>query len=92
MPAEWADCELLLIPKPGKVSKRPKDLRLGLQDPGGKSIATALKDRLLPMVWDALWSTPQYAYVTNRAIDEAIYTLPKNFSYFRTVPCRAVPP
>ena len=73
VPGEWADCELLMIPKPGKVNKRPKDLRpLGLQDPGGKSIAKVLKDRLHPMVSQMLWQTPQFAYVEGKAIDEAI--------------------
>ena len=26
---KWANCELVMIPKPGKVNKRPKDLRPG---------------------------------------------------------------
>ena len=47
-PHTWADSHLALIPKPGKMTKRPKDLRpLGIQDPGGKCVARILKERLL---------------------------------------------
>ena len=43
-PEEATDCLLSLLPKPGKSSRRPRDLRpLGLQDPCSKVLANVLK-------------------------------------------------
>ena len=73
LPSEATDCALSLLPKPGRSSRRPGDLRpLGLQDPSSKVLALALKDRLMPYVADFISSRPQFAYCPHKAIDDAI--------------------
>ena len=72
-PPEISECTLSLLPKPGKSSKLPKDLRpLGLQDPSAKIFATVLKHRIMDQAGPALQKCPQYAYSKGKAIDEAI--------------------
>ena len=64
---------LALLPKPHKPGRRPADLRpLGLQDPGSKVLATAVRAKLQEVSIEYLRGHPQYAYCPNRAIDEAI--------------------
>ena len=64
LPGEMTDCTLVLMPKPGKASKLPKDLRpLGIQDPMSKVVAKALRDQLEVQVSGLLASLPQYAYI-----------------------------
>ena len=47
LPPEVADCTLSLLPKPGRTTRLPKDLRpLGLQDPSSKIVAIVLRTRL----------------------------------------------
>jgi len=72
-PSEMTNCELSLLPKPNKTSKRPSDLRpLGLQDPSSKVVAIAVRERLQQYVTSYVNSRPQFAYVTGKAIDGAI--------------------
>ena len=74
LPTQITDCSLTLIPKPGKSSRLPKDLRpIGIQDPASKLIARALRDQLAPQVSQLLGSTPQYAYCEGKGIDQAIF-------------------
>ena len=64
LPGEMTDCTLVLMPKPGKASKLPKDLRpLGIQDPMSKVVSKALRDQLEVQVSGLLASLPQYAYI-----------------------------
>ena len=73
LPAEITDCSLALIPKPGKSTRLPKDLRpIGIQDPASKLIAKALRDQLAPQTADLLQRVPQYAYCEGKGIDQAI--------------------
>ena len=61
--SEITDCHLMLLLKPHKVSRQPKDLRpTGVQDPASKLIARVLRDRLSPQVTQLLHASPQYAY------------------------------
>ena len=47
LPARMTDCELSLLPKPGKTSRFPKDLRpLGLQDPSSSKVLASAPLRL----------------------------------------------
>ena len=72
-PEHWADCHLALIPKPGKVIKRPESLRpLGIQDAAGKTISRALKERLFVQIRELLESYPQFAYLRHRSTADAI--------------------
>ena len=72
-PAEATDCTLALLPKPQKTSRRPADLRpLGLQDACSKVLAHTIRVKLQEHTLAFLKSKPQYAYIPDRAIDEAI--------------------
>ena len=73
LPSEMADCTLSLLPKPGRTTRLPKDLRpLGLQDQSSKIVAIVLRARLLAIVRERLDTVPQYAYCPQKAIDQAI--------------------
>ena len=62
-----------MIPKPGKVIKRPESLRpLGIQDAAGKTISRALKERLFVQIRELLESYPQFAYLRHRSTADAI--------------------
>ncbi|CAE7797071.1 unnamed protein product [Symbiodinium sp. CCMP2592] len=72
-PSETTDCQLTLLPKPGKQSRRPKDLRpLGIQDPSSKVLANVLKARVLEEIGPFLLERPQFAYCPGKAIDGAL--------------------
>ena len=71
--SEITDCSLVLLPKPGKATKLPRDLRpLGIQDPTSKIIAGILRDRLVAQVGHVLAAYPQFAYCKGKSIDEGI--------------------
>jgi len=73
VPSEISHCELSLLPKPGKDSRRPCDLRpLGLQDPSSKVYALAVRARLMETIQPVLEGVPQYAYIPGKSIDQAI--------------------
>ena len=73
LPGEITDCSLVLLPKPGKTTKLPGDLRpLGVQDPTSKVVARIVRDQLATYVGDILDANPQYAYCKGKAIDEGI--------------------
>ena len=84
-PHTWADSHLALIPKPGKMTKRPKDLRpLGVQGPGGKCMARILKERLLAEIGQTLQDVPQYAYIPGKPIGQAIARVASHCSRIRS--------
>ena len=71
--SEITDCSLVLLPKPGRATKLPRDLRpLGIQDPTSKIIAGILRDRLVIQVGHVLAEYPQFAYCKGKSIDEGI--------------------
>ena len=73
LPKGFTDCSLLLLPKPGKKTRLPKDLRpLGLQDPASKILASVIKAQLETTVLPWLLQHKQYAYCPGRSIDEAV--------------------
>ena len=83
-PSEATRCQLSLLPKPGKPSRRPRDLRpLGLQNPLSKFLANALKARVLAEVGSFLNGRPQYAYCPGKAIDGAINRVVRHCSRVR---------
>ena len=84
LPSAMTDCSLSLLPKPGKPSRRPQDLRpLGLQDPSSKLLANLVKGRLMEIVKPFLMSKPQFAYVEGRSIDQAIHRVFRRCSRIR---------
>ena len=73
LPHNMTDCKLSLLPKPGKPNRLPRDLRpLGLQCPSSKVLASLVRDRIWQQTQTWLRSKPQYAYIPQRSIDEAI--------------------
>ena len=85
LPAETTDCQLALLPKPGRPSRRPCDLRpLGLQDPSSKILACTLRDKIAPYVVPWLSDKPQFAYVPGKSIDEAILRVCQNCDRIKT--------
>ena len=84
LPQEATACALALLPKPGRPSKRPQDLRpLGLQDPASKVYACLLRDKLEPYLLPWLSDKPQYAYIPGRSIDEAVLRACRNCDVIR---------
>ena len=73
MPPAWSLCELVLLPKPGKSLKTPAHLRpiclLPLQ---AKVLAAVLASRLQPFVARYLEEIPQFAYVHQRSLGQAL--------------------
>ena len=91
LPSDMTDCALSLLPKPGKPTRRPQDLRpLGLQDPSSKLLATMIKGRLMEIVRPYLMSKPQFAYVEGRSIDQAVSRVFRRCSRVRDLLRRGV--
>ena len=91
LPSDMTDCALSLLPKPGKPTRRPQDLRpLGLQDPSSKLLATMIKGRLMEIVRPYLMSKPQFAYVEGRSIDQAVSRVFRRCSRIRDLLRRGV--
>eukprot|EP00439_Symbiodinium_sp_Y106_P072647 s140_g13.t1 len=84
-PLHWADCHLALVPKPGKVIKRPESLRpLGIQDAAGKTISRVIKERLFLQIRELLESYPQFAYLRRRSTADAIRRVSEHCSKIRS--------
>ena len=84
-PLHWADCHLALVPKPGKVIKRPESLRpLGIQDAAGKTISRVIKERLFLQIRELLESYPQFAYLRHRSTADAIRRVSEHCSKIRS--------
>ena len=88
-PPEISECALSLLPKLGKSSRMPKDLRPlgrhGLQDRSAKIFATVLKHMVMEQARTALKCCPQYAYSKGKAIDEAILRVGDQCRLVRTL-------
>ena len=73
---EWSDSDLRLLPKPGKATKLPRNLRQSrLQDPGEKCVVRIPRVRLLCRIDISLQRHPQYAYIPRKSIDQAVSTV-----------------
>ncbi|CAE7225383.1 unnamed protein product [Symbiodinium microadriaticum] len=85
VPPEVSHCELSLLPKPGKDTRRLRDLRpLGLQDPSSKIYALALRGRLMEYIQPLLDEIPQYAYIPGKSIDQAIVRVAQHCTAIRS--------
>ena len=86
LPSDMTDCQLALLPKPGKHTRLPQDLRpLGLQCPSSKILASIVRDRILQQTQTWLQDKPQFAYLPRRSIDEAISRVFANCSAIRNL-------
>ena len=72
IPARWSDADMIW-PSKGKPVFAPGDLRpIGLQDVGAKVVSRAMNLEVAPMVANALWHLPQFAYTGGRTLENAL--------------------
>ena len=73
IPESWCKSHLILLPKPGKPLKSPADLRpISLLPPCSELLAFILPQRIQANVVEYLRSIPQFAYVPERGIYQAL--------------------
>ena len=73
IPQSWKDATLFLMPKPGKPSTRPQQLRpLALQDPLGKAVLGIVAKIARDQCLHQLCQRPQFAYLPKRGVLDAI--------------------
>ena len=72
LPGGIVDADLCLIPKPGKPSDKPQNLRpLGILRPDAKGIAGAAREMLTPATQEYMRDVPQFAYLPGRGLADA---------------------
>ena len=73
LPEAWCKSFLILLPKPGKPLKTPADLRpISLLPPCAKILAFILAQRIIEHAINYLKSVPQFAYVPEGGIYNAL--------------------
>ena len=73
LPSEWCSPELIWLTKPNKAPDVPEHLRpIGLLSPTAKAAAASVRDLLMPGIQRLLHSIPQFAYLANRDIYDAL--------------------
>ena len=66
------NADLCLIPKPGKASDKPSQLRpLGILRPDAKGLAGTAKELLQPLISPYMATLPQFAYLPQRGLSDA---------------------
>ena len=72
-PDSWNKAFLTLVPKPGKPPTKAENLRpISLLPALPKLLARIAAERLKPYLLSALASTPQFAYVARRRVEDAL--------------------
>ena len=73
LPSEWCSPELIWLTKPNKAPDDPEHLRpIGLLSPTAKVAAASARELLMPGIQKLLHSVPQFAYLANRDIYDAL--------------------
>ena len=73
LPSEWCSPELIWLTKPNKTPDVPEHLRpIGLLSPTAKAAAASVRELLMPGIQRLLHSVPQFAYLANRDIYDAL--------------------
>ena len=86
IPSAWNVSELILLPKPGKSLRKPSDLRpISLLPPEMKILSSIIATRVRPQVQTYLASTPQFAYVAGRTLQDAVTRVTSHCSEVRTL-------
>ena len=86
MPSAWNVSELVLLPKPGKPLRKPSDLRpISLLPPEMKILSSVIAACIRPQVQTYLASIPQFAYVSGRALQDAVTRVTSHCSEVRTL-------
>ena len=73
LPERWTDAWIVWLPKPGKAPSNPAALRpIGLMSPEAKTLAAIIRNRLLEHIRPQLAWVPQFAYLPQRDITDAL--------------------
>ena len=73
LPSEWCSPELIWLTKPNKAPDTPEHLRpIGLLSPTAKAAAASVRELLMPGIQRLLTAVPQFAYLANRDIYDAL--------------------
>ena len=73
LPSEWCSPELIWLTKPNKTPDIPEHLNpIGLLSPTAKAAAASVRESLTPGIQRLLHSVPQFAYLANRDIYDAL--------------------
>ena len=73
LPEQWTDAWIVWLPKPGKAPSNPAALRpIGLMSPGAKTLAAIIRNRLFQHIRPQLAWVPQFAYLPQRDITDAL--------------------
>ena len=73
VPSDLKDAHMVWLPKPGKDASKPSGLRpIGLTHPLGKTVCAILRDRISPVLQNALSKRPQFAYTQGRSTLDAL--------------------
>ena len=73
LPSTWCSPELIWLTKPNKAPDLPEHLRpIGLLTPTAKAAAAAVRETLMPGIQKMLQTVPQFAYLANRDIYDAL--------------------
>jgi len=86
------NADLCLIPKPGKASDKPSQLRpLGILRPDAKGLAGTAKELLQPLITPYMLPLPQFAYLPQRGLSDAQSRVVQHLREVRDL-CRAAKP
>ena len=73
LPSKWCSPELIWLTKPNKAPDTPEHLRpIGLLSPTAKAAAASVRELLMPGIQRLLTAVPQFAYLANRDIYDAL--------------------
>ena len=73
LPTDWCSPELIWLTKPNKAPDVPEHLRpIGLRSPTTKAAAASVRELLMPGIQTFLHAIPQFAYLANRDIYDAL--------------------
>ena len=85
LPEAWRTRELTLLPKPHRPLRSPGDLRpIGLSYPA-KIVASILAGKLQPFVVAYVKELPQYAYVPQRTLAQALERVLSHCAHVRSL-------
>ncbi|CAE7739424.1 unnamed protein product, partial [Symbiodinium sp. CCMP2456] len=86
LPDRWNQCDMALLPKPNKSLQSPAHLRpICLLSFQAKTLAAVLAGRIQPYVAVYLTDTPQFAYVAQRSLSQALERVISHCAAVRTL-------
>ena len=86
VPQDWQDTFLVWLRKPNKDPHRPQGLRpIGLAHPVAKTLCRILRERIQPILSEALRNRPQFAYTAGRGVLDALLRVHSHFRKARNL-------